>query len=152
MNKIATEARELYSLLTSEFSYIPDLIYASVILSEKSPSLSSLAEAIAVSELTHFRLLSHIVRAQGIEPRINLRIKNNTGSLDSLSFCEFFRRIAKEKREMSEKYSRLSQSDIFCPECSRTLRSIADDERSHCEMILCETDKIKNVLTGNNKI
>ena len=141
MNKIQKESKELYSLLMSELASVSDLIYASVLLADSHPSLSSLAEAIAESDLTHYRLLSHIIRAQGSDPKTNLRIKNNFTVNEASDFYELFRLIAKEKNDRSEKYERLSHCDIFCKKCAHTLRSIADDERSHCEMILCEIDK-----------
>ena len=142
MNKIAKETGELYSLLTSELNSISDLIYASVLLADTHSSLSSLAEAIAESELTHYRLLSHIIRSQGYDPKISLRAKNNFKVKERSDLYELFRLIAKEKKERAEKYERLSHSSLFCSKCSCTLRSIADDERSHCEMILCEIDKM----------
>ena len=152
MQKNSTESKELYTLLCQCLNSISEFIYQSVILEESSPSLASLSEAIALSELKHYRLLSHVARMHGIDHKINFRVKNSFNVPDSQDPLSLFSLFAEEKRERAKKYSTLSLSPVFCQKCSATLASLADDERSHCEMILSETDKIKNDNFGNNKI
>ena len=152
MQKNSNEANELYSLLCQCLNSISEFIYQSVILEESYPSLASLSEAIALSELKHYRLLSHVARMHGIDHKINFRVKNSFNISDSQDPLSLFLRFAEDKRERAKKYGTLSLSPVFCQKCSNTLISLADDERSHCEMILSETDKIKRSVFGNNKI
>ena len=55
-------------------------------------------------------------------------------------------------QELSEKYRRFSENNAFSCECRNTFAKLADDELSHSEMLMSESDKIKSGLFGNNKI
>ena len=154
MNKTVKISSELIFLLGAELNAISEFIYGSIMLYETYPSLACLSDAIASSELEHYRLLSHIIRSAGVDPSLKLRIRCGGPEL----FCnaqktyDTFFAYACAKKELSERYRRLSACEELSAVCRSTFTKLADDELSHSEMILSETDKIKSVLFGNNKV
>lgn len=154
MNKNDKIRSELFSLLGAELNAISEFIYGSIMLSESFPALSRLSDAIALSELEHYRLLSYIIRSSGLDPALKLRIRCGASDLfgNSQKICDTFFAYACAKKELSEKYRRFSESNAFSCECRNTFAKLADDELSHSEMLMSESDKIKSGLFGNNKI
>ena len=68
-------ARSLIAPLLGELQSVSDYIYQSIILEKEYPSLSKTLEGIAIVEMRHYKMLSQLIYALGLDPYINNRIR-----------------------------------------------------------------------------
>ena len=135
-----TFARALIPSLLGELQTVSDYIYQSIILEKEYPELSKTLEGIAIVEMRHYKMLSQLIYALGLDPHINNRIRTlPLGILyenDENVLCKIKKTLLQnisEEDSAKEEYRKLANCS-HDSKIAKILERIADDEELHAEI------------------
>ena len=133
-------ANALNTSRLGELQTISEYIYQSIILEKKYPDISKTLEGIAIVEMKHYKILSQLMYALGVDPQTNNRIRTlPLGILDKNEetvLCKVRKTLLQnisEENSAKEEYRKLAKCS-HDPKIAKILERIADDEELHSEI------------------
>ena len=133
-------SRALIPALLGELQTVSDYIYQSILLEKEYPYLSKTLEGIAIVEMRHYKMLSQLIYALGLDPHINNRIRTlPLGILDKNDETVLYKvkktllQNISEEDSAKEEYRKLANCS-HDSKIAKILERIADDEELHSEI------------------
>lgn len=141
--------KPLFVMRDGELETISEYIYQGIIFGEIYPQLSTLLEGIAITEMTHYRLLSEAIARSGGNPTVNTRVKTSfiDISADTPSIAPYVaKRTVKsdiDAENASAAEYRALAATVRDETLSALLLRLSEDEELHAELLTDALDSIR---------